>query len=106
MCMLGHPPEKINSMHIDHIDGDGLNNRPENLRLVSNRLNSMNRKKRKDNTSGYTGVTWYKPTRSWRAVVSIGGKVKSLGYYKNIEDAAMAVKSARKEDCYTERHGA
>lgn len=43
-------------LHIDHIDGDPLNNKIENLRLTTHAANMRNCKSRKDNKSGYKGV--------------------------------------------------
>lgn len=105
MIVLGYTQEELADKEVDHIDGNPLNNRPDNLRLVVTRQNSMNRKIRKDNTSGYTGVVFYKPAGMWKAQVSIGGAQVSRGYYKNKEDAAEAVRLARAEESYTERHG-
>ena len=43
---------------IDHIDGNPWNNDINNLRLVTQKVNCQNRKKRATNSSGYTGVCW------------------------------------------------
>lgn len=53
------------SLVIDHVDGDGLNNRPDNLRAVTPSVNMRNSVKRCDNTSGVTGVSWYKKSGNW-----------------------------------------
>jgi hypothetical protein len=47
------------NLEIDHIDGNALNNSVENLRLVSNAVNSRNCKQRNDNSSGATGVHFW-----------------------------------------------
>jgi hypothetical protein len=75
---------------IDHIDGDRGNNRIENLRKVSRRENQWNAQTRKDNTSGYKGVSWHKKSQRWAANISIDGKVKCLGMYDTPEEAHAA----------------
>lgn len=52
-----HNKDIDDRMFIDHLDGNGLNNNIDNLRLVSCTINARNTKKRKDNTSGITGVS-------------------------------------------------
>ena len=44
------------SLSIDHIDGNSFNNSEDNLRLVTRAVNSRNRKKHKDNSTGFTGI--------------------------------------------------
>lgn len=73
---------------VDHINGDRLDNRKENLRLCSIKENIRNSKKHKDNTSGYRGVSTI--GRLWRAYIVVDRKQISLGCYKTREEAALA----------------
>lgn len=79
---------------VDHIDGNGLNNRRDNLRLANRSQNGANRKIGKNNSSGVKGVYWYKPRNCWRARIGVNGKEISLGHFKNIDDAKQAYKEA------------
>jgi hypothetical protein len=73
-------------MIIDHIDRNPSNNRIENLRAAGHSLNVVNSRTRQCNTSGRTGVYWYKRLSTWR--VDMCGK--TLGYFKSREDADAA----------------
>ena len=53
--IIMHP--QSSKLVVDHIDHDGLNNRKSNLRIVSVSLNNRNAKVRKDNISGYRGIS-------------------------------------------------
>lgn len=81
---------------IDHLDGDGLNNRIGNLRPCTSSQNNCNARLSKDNTSGVKGVSWYSRTKKWRASVSHKMKRYELGYFDEILSAEEAVKTARK----------
>ncbi len=83
--------------YVDHINRNGLDNRKENLRVTSPHLSNYNQKKRKDNTSGYRGVSYCKRTGKWRTNIQINGKSKSCGYYGNPIDAAMAYDHVAKQ---------
>ena len=72
---------------VDHIDGDGTNNHPLNLRIASRRQNACNKGLQSNNKSGHTGVTWCKRTQLWMAQIGHKGASLFLGRYKNIEDA-------------------
>ena len=82
---------------IDHIDINPSNNKIENLRVVNNSQNSINKNKRKNCSSKYKGVSWYKKTNKWQAQISIDGKNKHLGLFANEEDAYLAYKKAYDE---------
>lgn len=79
---------------VDHIDFNKLNNRADNIRVISNRENT-NRKHLKS-SSVYTGVSWFKPSNSWRSQVRVNGKQIHLGLYDKEEDAHKAYQNALK----------
>lgn len=81
-------------MEVDHIDGNRLNNQKSNLRLATSSQNKINRGPRKDNKSGYKGVSWHKQQNKWTARIKANGKYQYLGLYKNIEKAVEAYNQA------------
>lgn len=72
---------------IDHIDGNGLNNKLSNLRVISHGDNIRKARIAKNNTSGYKGVFWRKDTNRWAARSKVDGKYKSLGSFDSKEEA-------------------
>jgi hypothetical protein len=64
---------------VDHINCDKLNNRLENLQLISQRENLSKDKK---GSSKYTGVSWHKQKSKWQSQIIINGKYKYLGISK------------------------
>ena len=81
----------------DHIDGNGLNNQNNNLRVASYSQNNMNNTKRKGCSSKYKGVHWDKKRNSWQVQIQIDGKNKHLGRFKNEIEAAKTYNKAAKE---------
>jgi hypothetical protein len=86
MSFLNHKPCR-HKIVVDHIDNNPSNDKLYNLQLVTHRFN--NTKDRKG-TSKYTGVYWDKQRKKWRSQISINGKSKYLGSYKNEKQASMA----------------
>jgi hypothetical protein len=91
--IMGFPENK----QVDHINGNKLDNRRENLRLCSNSENLCNRGKQKNNTSGYKGVTWNKNNKNWMAQINVLGKYIYIGSYPEKELAARAYDEAAKK---------
>lgn len=58
---------------VDHINGIRWDNRRCNLRLASDTQNKWNKAKRRDNTSGFKGVTWHTQSGRWRAEIAANG---------------------------------
>lgn len=79
---------------VDHRDGDGLNNRMDNLRPATCAQNSANQARPVSNTSGYKGVSWRKRDRRWYAYIKVNGKQCHLGSYATAQDAAHAYDAA------------
>lgn len=85
-----HNGKIAEGMVIDHINRNGLDNRIDNLRCVSHRVNLRNKKTDKRNTSGKTGVTWDKHAGKWKAFINFGGRKRHIGNFSNIEHAIQA----------------
>lgn len=81
--MLGR--ELTRADECDHIDLDKLNNQRSNLRLATHSENVRNRRKHRDNSSGYKGVYLSKKSYAWTAQICVHGKIKHLGSYKTPE---------------------
>lgn len=81
-------------MQVDHIDGNGLNNKRANLRLVTMAENAQNARLRKDNKCGFRGVHYDTHIRWWRARIGYGGKFFHLGIFHSAEEAAQAYDDA------------
>ena len=75
---------------IDHVDGNGLNNRSWNLRKATSGQNKCNQRKRASATSSkYKGVDWHN-NRFRARITPPGGKQVHLGYFKSEKEAALA----------------
>lgn len=95
------------SGRIDHINGVKTDNRMCNLRECKNGENARNTRRRKDNTSGVTGVTWCKQTRKFRAQIHYKGKTRPLGRFDSFVKAWEARLVAEvSSGLFTVRHGA
>lgn len=79
---------------VDHIDGNGLNNRRSNLRLATRAQNQHNRGVRADSASGLKGVLRHALTGRWRAYIRVDGKKIHLGYFDTAEAAHAAYSAA------------
>ena len=79
---------------VDHINGDGLDNRRSNLRLVTYSQNAANRRARAGGTSRFKGVTWHKQSKKWQAVIRVNGRPMYLGVFADESDAAAAYNKA------------
>lgn len=80
--------------YIDHINGNGLDNRKKNLRFCTQAQNIINSRKRKGCTSKYKGVDYMKSRNKWRARIAVNKIRIKLGEFKNEADAAMAYDNA------------
>ncbi len=80
----------------DHIDRNRLNNRRNNLRLVTNKENSRNFRTHSNNTSGITGVYWVKRKNKWMSYITVDKKMIGLGYFADKTVAAQARQEAEK----------
>lgn len=92
-----------NQKYVDHKNHNGLDNRRCNLRfpedgITSNQgYNNINMKRRRNNTSGYTGVLYDKKSQKWTANIGINYKTKRLGTFNTYEEAVEARKQGEKK---------
>lgn len=95
------------SQEVDHIDGNRANNKWSNLRLVSARQQTHNRKAQR--SGRLVGAYWNKPNQKWHARINIdsGRKQIHIGSYitekKAHEAYAAALKEWTGEDILTTR---
>lgn len=95
MIFLYHHGYLTDGLQVDHIDGDKINNRIENLRESTTAQNSYNSKLRVDNKSGVKGISWFKG--KWVVHVRIPGKHLYLGRFVTLEEAKAVIEKARNE---------
>jgi hypothetical protein len=74
---------------IDHINNNGLDNRKENLRIVDNLTNNLNKSFTPRKINKHKGVYWIKDKGKYRVNITINSKTIYLGYYKCPIEASM-----------------
>lgn len=84
-------------LEVDHINGDRLDNRRENLRLVPHRLNQKNIGLNRKNTSGVKGVYWERTRNKWHAQISVENRIIFLGRFDTLEEGKAAYAAASKK---------
>ena len=76
---------------IDHINGVKADNRIANLRDVPQSMNQHNQvRTKKNNTSGFCGVSWEKRDKRWRAMIMVNGRKQHIGLFDTPEAAHAA----------------
>lgn len=81
---------------VDHINGNPLDNRRENLRLCTVKENNWNRRRRIGGSSRFKGVS--RAGNRWKAIIWPNGSQKYLGSYADPEEAARAYDRAAAEE--------
>lgn len=82
--------ELLRQEHVDHINGDGLDNRRGNLRLATPSQNAFNAPKGKRNSSGFRGVYFHNRAAKWAAQIRVDGQNHYLGLFDTPESAYSA----------------
>jgi hypothetical protein len=84
--------------HGDHINHDTLDNRRANLRIAPTFSDSIaNRRKHRDNQSGFKNVYWHKYRRKFAALVCRNGKQRYVGYFNTAIEAHEAAVAAGRQ---------
>lgn len=79
---------------IDHRNGNGLDNRRENLRQATHSQNEGNQRPQVGRSSRFKGVSWHKAAGKWEAYIQHKNQKRLLGLFASEEDAALAYNSA------------
>jgi hypothetical protein len=77
-------------VEVDHVHHDYLDLRKSELRLATNQENMMNRRKHRNSTSTYKGVSFYKQSGKWTSQIQHNGKGINLGYFPPTIDGELA----------------
>ena len=85
--IIGKPPK---GMVVDHVQHDGLDNRKENLRIVTFQQNHWNRKGQRNSSSNYKGVSLQKTSKKWMSQLWTNGKRIYIGSFSCEHEAALA----------------
>jgi len=83
-----------NKRCVDHQDRCKTNNHISNLRYATDAENNQNISIKSNNTSGVTGVCFYKKNQKWRAYIKADGRIIHLGYFEDKNDAIVARQDA------------
>lgn len=90
---------------IDHINHNRKDNRIQNIRVVDKATNNKNLSKRRNNTSGYTGVSWLKSYGKWCAEIMCDKEKIIIGYFDDVHEAGKARKRKEIDLGFHENHG-
>ena len=95
MAFLGHEPDGL-KLVVDHINGNRLDDRVENLRIVTQRANASTCFRTNNGTfsSEYVGIHWHSNSLKWRSSIYYDGIRINLGSFDNEIDASNAYQKA------------
>lgn len=97
--LMGLPPRFNNkdTLIVDHINGNTLDNRKSNLRIIKKELNPINCRIYNNNTSGCKGVSFLKRLNKWQVEIHINNKRIYLGIYESFDEAVKVRKAAEEK---------
>lgn len=95
-CMHRILMDRFNSNYesVDHVNSNKIDNRMSNLRICDKSKNMMNKGMLKNNTTGFKGVCFDKTRSKYKVEIGFDGKVKFIGRFDDIIDAAKAYNAA------------
>ena len=82
------------AQEVDHVNGDGLDNRRCNLRIAAHRQNTSNQRLSCANRSGFKGVSWSRVAKKWWTCIEVDRRTRHIGLFDDPRDAARAYDKA------------
>jgi hypothetical protein len=95
--ILEHHGYDLTTGEVDHINGDGLDNRKSNLQIISHAENIRKSRTQVNNKSGFRGVSWHKQDHRWQVFIEVDQVRKYVGSYRTKIAAALAYDEAAKK---------
>lgn len=95
----------LDGEQIDHINHNRSDNKINNLRVVTNKVNTRNQSKSLANKSGVTGVFWASNRNKWCATIMVDARNKHLGYFNEMSDAIKARRASEAVYGFHPNHG-
>ncbi len=89
--------EAAKGQSVDHVNGNGLDNRRQNLRFADTRQNAQNMRPKRGHSSRFKGVMWEKDRSRWVARIQADGRYRNLGRFDDEHQAARAYDAAALE---------
>ena len=105
LAVLLHTGDDPGDQEINHRNQDKTDNRIQNLEVLNHADHSRKQPKRRDCSSGCTGVSWDKTNQKWQVHISINGKQTTIGCFVDFDEAVKCRKAAEIEHGYFEEHG-
>jgi len=93
------------TLQVDHLNHNRVDDRIENLHLVTEKENHKNQKLNSRNSSGVVGVCWNKLVKGWQAQIKADGVHHHLGIFKDKEEAIRVRKEAEIKMGFSVNHG-
>lgn len=82
---------------VDHIHHNTLDNRLEQLRVTTQSINMLNKDTSKPSYKKVTGLLWYENKKKWRAYAKRNGKYNHIGYFLEYDDALKALENFKNQ---------
>ena len=95
--ILAHHGYDLTTGEVDHINGDGLDNRKLNLQVISHAENIRKSRTQVNNKSGFRGVSWHKRDSVWCAFIEVDNIRQYIGSFKSKIAAALAYDDAARK---------